>query len=476
MNSIVRAFLFSVLALASLPVGAFAQDEDEGGPGPRRIDMPPEDEGGTSAEEPVAEDVETTVAEEEHVGPPARVYVVSVATDGTLVAVASRAGAAARASLRELDDVAWAEADQLFLGYDDNALETIARARQRLSEGRDAYLNLDLDRAIELLNGAVEDFDHSAGAVESPIDLGEALLLLGASLAFNGRTRDATRVFTRLHVQMPHITPDPNVFPPDVIERFDAARPRDAGAPSASITIESDPPGAIAYVDFVARGVTPITVEGLIGGDHIVRVSRPGATSFVQPITVRAHQSTTTSAFLVDDPRAGTLADTLLRVVDDDMSELSETAALREVATTLELDRVGVIRASPGDSPTDVALELVVFDVASGRRLVRGAGHASTALGELEPQVDRLVAGALEAAAHARVEPVAVPVDEEEIPDHPVEPPPPPAGTPVYEEWWFWTVIGGVAVAGIAVGIGVGVGTQGPGIGQHGDAQVVIEF
>lgn len=471
----------SLLLSLSLVPSALAQDEDEGGGvGPRRIEMPPPDDSDDTASDDGSGDSGSGAATREDVvdeGPPARVYVISVATDDSLIAVASRAGAAARASLRELDHVAWQEADQLFLGYDDSALETIARARLRLTEGRDAYLNLDLDRAIELLQGAVDDFDHSAGALESPTDLGDALLLLGASLAFNGRTRDATRVFTRLHVQMPHIVPDPAVFPPDVIERFEAARPRDSGAPSASITIESDPPGAIAYVDFVARGVTPVTVDGLIGGDHVVRVSRPGATAFIQPVTVRAHQSTSTSAFLVDDPRGETLSDSLLRVRDDDMSELGETSALREVAMTLELDRVGVIRASPGDTESDVALELVVFDVATGNRLVRGAGHASTALGELEPQVDRLVAGALEAAAHARVErEVAPPPVDEELPTHPVTPPPSEAGPPVYEEWWFWTIIGGAVVVGVAVGVGVGVGTAGPGLGRNDNAQVVIEF
>jgi tetratricopeptide (TPR) repeat protein len=37
-----------------------------------------------------------------------------------------------------------------------------------------------------------------------------------------------------------------------------------------------------------------------------------------------------------------------------------------------------------------------------------------------------------------------------------------PAGpkTPVYKKWWLWTVVGGVAVVGVAVGLGVGLGTR----------------
>jgi len=32
-----------------------------------------------------------------------------------------------------------------------------------------------------------------------------------------------------------------------------------------------------------------------------------------------------------------------------------------------------------------------------------------------------------------------------------------PASKPVYKRWWFWTIIGGVAVVGLGVGLGVGL-------------------
>jgi hypothetical protein len=432
-------------------------DEDEGGPAQPRT----------------ARATTTAAAPAE----PVRVYVIAVPMEEGLEAVAQRAGAAARASLREIADVEWQEADRLFLGYDESAVPTLARARERLEEGRQAYLNLELGQAIESLTAAVADFDAAAAALEDPNDLGQALLFLGASLAFEGRTRDAQRVFARLHVQMPHVQPDPNLFNPDVIARFESARPR--GTASASIVVESDPPGAIAYVDFLARGATPITVSGLHAGDHIVRVTRAGAIPSVQPVNVAARRSASTSALLVDEQAAAGLPDSLAQVREADMSAISPGTPIHDVASLLGVERIGLIRATAGESADQVQLELLVFDVESGRRLVRGAGPAPVAVGELEPAVDRLVSGALEAAVRARAseadEAARRREQEQELP--PVLTQPPPSGPSIFEDPIFWIVVGGVVVAaGAGVAIGVAVSSQGPSLGTSPQGQVVFEF
>jgi hypothetical protein len=413
-------------------------------------------------------------------GPPSRFYVISIATDDSLEAYAQRAGAAARASVRELPNVEWQAADRLFLSYDDSVLVALDRARAELEAGRAAYLNLELATAIDRLTAAVADFDAAVAALEDPQDLGDALLLLGASLAFEGRPRDAQRVFTRLHVQMPHLRPDADVFSPDIRALFEAARPPDGA--TARIRVESDPPGAIAYVDFLARGVTPITVEGLYGGDHVIRVTRAGAIPFVQSIAVRPRQSEHTSAFLVDDERTRGLSDAIARVRDEGTaSSLAPGGALREIATMLDVERIGVIRVGPGDSGERVALELAVFEVESGRRLVRGAGQVPTGVGDLERGVEQLVAGGLRAAV-ARTTPVATVVSAPERPEPEVATvsssvPTSEVSRPIVEEWWFWTLIGGaVVVAGAAIAIGVAASDSGPGLGSDPSPYVVLEF
>jgi hypothetical protein len=443
---------------------------------PRRVSASEDEPATDQAESTPTADAEAPAEEEAPASrtAPVSVYVIAVPLEDGLEAVAQRAGAAARASLRTIPNVDWQHADRLFLGYDESALTTLSRAREQLEAGRAAYLNLELPEAITQLEGAVADFDTAAAALEDPHDLGQALLLLGASLSFEGRARDATRIFGRLHVQMPHVIPDPNVFPPDVIARYEGARPRDPS--SASIVVESDPPGAIAYVDFLARGVTPITVEGLHAGDHIVRVTRAGAVPSVQPVNVRARRSTSTSSMLVDEADAAGLYDALGRVRDASIDSLDDANAIREVAMLLGVERIGVLRATSGENAEQVGLELVVFDVNSGRRLVRGAGSAPVAVGELEPAVNRLVSGALEAAVRARsdeprrrvVEEEVAPILQQPVEDH---------SPSIAEDPVFWAVLGGALVlVGAGVAVGVVVADQGPGLGNSPRGQVVFEF
>lgn len=409
---------------------------------------------------------------------PPRVYIVSAPMDPSLDALATRAGSAARAALRQIEGVDWRTPDQRFLGYDDSALSVLERAREQLDAGRAAYLQLELDQAIQQLEGAVENFDAAAAALEDPNDLGQALLFLGASHAFNDQRREAQAIFARLHTQMPHIVPDPNTFPPEVVQMYERSRPRDARNPQGTISIDSNPQGAIAYVDFLARGRTPINVDGLIGGAHVVRVTRPGATPFVETLEARRGRASTSNAYLVDSPDLEGLAESLDEIPGAGVDRLDATNPIAQVASTLQLDKIGVIRVSSAGG-NQVSLELLLFDATTGRRLVRGQGSAPTGVGELEAAVTSAVTGAFRAALNP-----AQSGDEERIPaigdgEHPIvddsqTPSGPP--TPIIEEWWFWTIIGVVVLGGIAAGIGIGVATQGPPLAQDPGGQVIFTF
>lgn len=402
-----------------------------------------------------------------HSGPAPRVYIVSVALGDGLDGFAARVGSAARSALRAVPNVDWQAADQAFLGYDANTLQTLTRARERLEEGRQAYVNLELDHATAALEGAVQDFDNAAPAIEDPHDLGEALLLLGASYAFNGHDRDATRIFRRIHTQMPDVHPDPDQFNPDIVQRFDAAAPPDAASPTSRIDVNSDPPGAIAYVDFLARGRTPTGVDGLIGGQHIVRVTRAGATPFVQPVDVRRGDHGDVNAFVVDNESTQGLHEKVAALATAEVERCE--GAIAEVAQALDVDKLGVIRVSQGATADNVHLELLVFDVATGRRLLRGAGEVPTGSGALERGVEQLVAQGLAAA-------LAPPrVTHHEVAPLPPPPPPPPHDDGVVGQWWFWTIVG-VGVVAAAVIIAVVATSGGAPLGQDPGGQLVLRF
>lgn len=405
-----------------------------------------------------------------------RVYIVSVARGPELEAAAARVGASARAALRHVEGVDWHTPDQRFLGYDQSIAERLLRARTRLNAGRDAYTNLQVADAIGELAGAVEDFDAAAVAVEDPTDLGQALLLLGASYQLEGRDRDAARVFRRLQTQMAGVAPDPNEFNPEVVQKFQAAAPPDANAGTATVSVESDPPGSIVYVDFVPRGLTPTTVSNLVSGQHIVRVTRAGATPFVQPVDLRRGATSVVNAFLEDNAATPGLHDAVEGIVDANVERLDRGGSIAAVATALELDKIGVIRVAAGTTQGEVELELLLFDVASGRRVLRGAGEVSTDGSALEVGVQRLVSGGLEAGLHAQQS-----GDRERIPARHEEPTPvtPPVtgrgSGSLVGKWWFWTAVGGVVVVGVVVAIALASGGGTP-LGQDPGGQVILQF
>src|SRR5688572_25743671 len=49
-----------------------------------------------------------------------------------------------------------------------------------------------------------------------------------------------------------------------------------AAVATGGLSLVSDPPGAIVYVDGKARGTTPVDLSGLPAGDHRVKVVKEG--------------------------------------------------------------------------------------------------------------------------------------------------------------------------------------------------------
>ena len=396
-----------------------------------------------------------------------RIYIVSSAVEPELEAVAARVGSAARAALRSVDEADWQEADQRFLGYDPSLIDTIANARSLLDQGRDAYLNLELQQAIVHLTASVQAFDEAQAALEDENDLGSALLYLGASQEFDGQSRAARETFARLHRQMPHIQPSASEFPPEVIQRYESARPRRT---DGALHVESDPTGAIAYVDFVPRGLTGLTIENLARGEHTVRLTRPGATPYVEQVDVGRSQAEV-AAFLMDAEGNEGLAEIVQSIAGHEL-EVGD-GAIGELGQRLELDKIGVIQVSYGDSSDVVKLELAIFDVQSGRRELRGEVQSPRGLGELEPVVQRSVRQAVEAAIRPRIQGE----DDEDIIGFQRNEQPVVIENedPLYKKWWLWTAVGVVVVAGVVTTVALTVG-GGDELGQRPGGEVVLEW
>jgi len=393
-----------------------------------------------------------------------RVYVVAVPMEASVDVAAARVGAAARSTLRGIDTVRWQEADRAFVNYEDE-LEALQRGRDRVRQGQQSFLELEYDRAIEAFSGAVRDFDSAAGILDDASVLGEALLYLGASQVFAGNDRGAARTFRRLHVQMPTLQPDPNVFSPRVVQRYGAAAPRDARNPRGEVVIESEPTDVDAHVDFVPRGRTPVTVDGLLAGPHILRLVQPGATPTVERVEVGRRSRTVT---LVSSQRLAGLPRDIAALSDADVDRMHDHTPLGRVADLLELDALIVIRVSPKDRD-QVELELLVFNASNGERLLRSVNPQPRATGSLEAGVHGLISDSLDAVLRQR----AVVPGSGQDGQRPTGPTliRPPDEKKIYEEPLFWVGVGAAVAAGVVVS--VLIATAGD---SDAGSQFVLEF
>jgi hypothetical protein len=376
-------------------------------------------------------------------------YVFAATLSEDLDQAAVRAEGAARAVLP-------GAATNRLLGYAPSELQSLARARSAFELGKQAYLDLELDRAIELLNAAVVDFDRSIGVMEPPAreELGSALLFLGACQVFADQQRAAKATFERLHVQMPAQAPDPDTFNPDIVARYDQAAPRDRESPTASLTVTTDKPGAEVYVDFVPAGHTPVTIGGLIAGTHIVRVMRPGSAPHVEQVAVNRARPTELEVTLVERPELSGLGDFV------DSYRRAELAGgpvdVREISRLTGASVIGALVLG-GRQGEQVTLGLR-YHGPEGLRFSRER-TVPLARGDFERGVQAFV---LEGLGY---EAPLVPAGCEDDSDCPaghscvdggcreVLAPPPPGEPTILERWWFWAAVGGAAILGASAAI-----------------------
>ncbi len=391
-----------------------------------------------------------------------KLYVVSVPEGPEHVAAAQRIGAVSRDVLRRMSHADWREADRRFLGYGEGALEALERARGALEQGRQSYMNLELDQAVTALSEAVQGFDLATEVLEDPTELRDALTLLGASYAFQGDGRQARQVFRRLHVQFPGYELDPNVYPPDVVSAFRKAAPRGRAARLASLRIETDPPGAVVYLDYVPMGRSPIEVGNILPGTHVLRLLRPGARQVVQEVELRPGGKETVSTILTDEEDAQGLADAVAALPEQDFSGFEAPAPLTEVIGILGVDQIGVLRVASEEGAESAHVAFLVFG-GNGRRLLRTEAEVPLQGEATMKALEQLIGEGFQRTLVVRQA-----QDEERVF---AAPPPPPPEESVLGKWWFWAAVGGaVAAGGVAAAVFLAKPSEPP------STEIVFEF
>lgn len=303
-----------------------------------------------------------------------------------------------------------------------------------VKEARQAYDDLDYEGAAAKWKDAMAFFLKSPEAADSK-SLADAHFFTAALALQNGgkaQAKKAQEEFVRALLLNPDLTCDPQVYGADVKKAFDKALGEVSNRPSAPLSIDSSPPGAMVSLRGKELGRTPISSPPSVPvGRHLVVFSKPG----YEP-----------SGALADVTKDGASVKPSLKAV-------SGYAEVRDAAGAVVSKGVGVKGAIPsgGKKLGEVvkARFLVlsdgttaeVWDVESGNR-VTGMSMSAEELGATARKISDFIA-----------KPGAVAVADADVSGSDAEP---SAGGPVYTKWWFWTVVGVVAVGG-ATAAGVAV-------------------
>ena len=154
---------------------------------------------------------------------------------------------------------------------DDAALRRIAGKVSRASERMD---KVESAAASLLLEEAEKECRSYRFTEATRPFLAEIFLRRGILRLWEGKASDAEALFSRVRALRPGFTPDPALFPPQVLSAWEAILQRPV--PEAELLVESLPSGALIFVDGERRGVTPARVRTKGIAPVRIRVSHAG--------------------------------------------------------------------------------------------------------------------------------------------------------------------------------------------------------
>lgn len=185
----------------------------------------------------------------------------------------------------------------------------LANGRTDLLNGKNLYNQAQTEDAIAALQSAVETLSVAVRSTNSVTELWEAWVYLGTAHLQSGNQEVGESCFRAAAALNPDRNPSPAIFPPDVIEVFEAQR---GLLQRAAVTLEVSADGpAQVFLDGREIGPAPVKLTGVLPGMHHVLAKGEAAWGYQ---LLRVDQSETGAAppasLTLGAPVIGTAAET----------------------------------------------------------------------------------------------------------------------------------------------------------------------
>jgi hypothetical protein len=148
----------------------------------------------------------------------------------------------------------------------------LSAARLSLQSGKNAYNQASPEDAVAQLEQAIEGYRDVFSGAFVVEELWEAWVYLGTSHLQRDPPDEvaARKAFASALALLPHRPLNPALYPPHVIELFQAVQADQARhGVKLELTVAGDGPATV-WIDGVERGQTPLTVPDVLPGEHFV--------------------------------------------------------------------------------------------------------------------------------------------------------------------------------------------------------------
>ncbi len=369
-------------------------------------------------------------------------------------------------ALQEHPDVQYKDLQAMLqAGADDRHYANLVSAKTSFETGRKAFKLGDFQDAIQSLETAVQFLSASYGHLPSPTLYKDSMLYFAASqwqALEEGEEIDATEadiraILKQLIIQFPNLfyakgrfSDEFNVLVTDEINKI-----RDLPTGTIRVDTESGLP-AMAYINGLYRGVTPVTIPNLPAGAHMVRVLDQSSTVGQRRATVRPSRITNLTIELEPSHKGDVLADLLDGLRADLMSTNDQARSTRDLKGIVFSEYVVLIRGNKTATGTEI--QAALFNLVSGARVRTARGVFGSRAG---PRAGSRLANLL----------LTVPASELGRGSQQV------AGGGVLKKWWFWAGAAAVITGGVVTTLLLTAGGDGTnGLTKDNNGALMINF
>lgn len=277
---------------------------------------------------------------------------------------------------------------------DAEAVASLERAEKGFAESSRAFLAHDAENAGRKLRATIKEYQRAAGAMKDCRRFCDALAMYASLLLERGQTDEARRMVLDLLALDPTYEVDAKKLGRALVMLKSTVATSRGALLRGDAHVASRPSGARVFVNGELKGYTPITLNTLPVGKHLVRVERPGFERFGQFIEVTPDDVVVQAE--LEPTSAWQAWDGVMDKVAQEAND-GGGSALTSLGKSLALDRalIGTLKAVDGG--TEVAIGL--FDLRTGKRVAaKRVVYTGDEYGQLQSEVAHLVNGLLNGA------------------------------------------------------------------------------